>query len=100
MAAMATDYDAPRKSDDDVKDESLEALQSRRGDSGSAKVDVDETEMAESLELPGADLSDKSLTVRVVPKQSDEFTCTECFLVHHISQLADPKTGVCTDCEG
>ena len=97
---MATDYDAPRKSDDDVKDESLEALKSRRGDADSSSVDVDETEVAENLELPGADLSDTKLEVRVVPKQSDEFTCTECFLVHHISQLADPKTGRCTDCEG
>lgn len=95
---MATDYDAPRKSEEDVKDESLEEIKTRSTNRGSSNVDVDETELAENLELPGADLSDKSLEVRVVPKQSDEFTCTECFLVHHISQLADPTTGVCTDC--
>ena len=46
-------------------------------------VDVDEAELAESLELPGADLSDESLTVRVLPRQSDEFTCSKCFLVQH-----------------
>jgi hypothetical protein len=97
---MATDYDAPRKRDDDPKDESLEALKSHRGDHQSSKVDVDETEVAENLELPGADLSDTKLEVRVVPKQTDEFTCSECFLVLHISQLADPKTGMCTDCDG
>lgn len=97
---MATDYDAPRKSEDGAKDASLEALKSQRGDAVSSKVDVDETELAENLELPGADLSDKRLEVRVVPKQSDEFTCTECFLVHHISQLTDPTTGLCTDCAG
>ena len=97
---MATDYDAPRKSDDGVKDASIEALKSQRGDAVSSKVDVDETEVAENLELPGADLSDRMLEIRVVPKQSDEFTCTECFLVHHISQLADPTTGMCADCAG
>ncbi len=97
---MATDYDAPRKTDDDVKDESIEELKARRGDRSSASVDVDETEMAENLELPGADLSDKSLEVRVLPKQSDEFTCTECFLVHHVSQLADEKNRICSDCLG
>lgn len=95
---MATDYDAPRKSEEDVKDESLEEIKTRSTNRGSSNVDVDETEMAENLELPGADLSDKSLEVRVIPKQSDEFTCSECFLVHHISQLSDRSTGICTDC--
>jgi hypothetical protein len=97
---MATDYDAPRKTDDDGADESIEELKARRGDRSASSVDVDETEMAENLELPGADLSDKSLEVRVVPKQSDEFTCTECFLVHHKSQLADPENMICSDCLG
>ncbi len=97
---MATDYDAPRKTDDDVTDESIEELKARRSDRGSASVDVDETEMAENLELPGADLSDKSLEVTVLPKQSDEFTCSECFLVHHVSQLADEKNRICSDCLG
>lgn len=97
---MATDYDAPRKSDDDRADQSIEELKARRGDASAAAVDVDETEAAENLELPGADLSDKSLKVTVVPKQSDEFTCTECFLVHHKSQLADAENQICSDCLG
>lgn len=96
---MATDYDAPRKTEDDT-DESLEELKARRGDRAAATVDVDETELNENLELPGADLSDKSLEVRVLPKQSDEFTCTECFLVHHISQLVDADNMICSDCLG
>ena len=95
---MATDYDAPRKTEDSGADQSIEELKARRSDRTAAAVDVDETEMAENLELPGADLSDKSLEVRVVPKQSDEFTCTECFLVHHVSQLADQQNMVCSDC--
>ena len=35
---MATDYDAPRKNDDDVAEDSIEELKSRRNDSGSANV--------------------------------------------------------------
>ena len=35
---MATDYDAPRKSEDDEKDESLEALKTRREDKNSGRV--------------------------------------------------------------
>ena len=96
---MATDYDAPRKTEEDSED-SIEELKSRRGDATSANVDVDETEMAEGFELPGADLSGEEMSVRVVPRQADEFTCTSCFLVHHRSQLASEKNGVllCTDC--
>ena len=97
---MATDYDAPRKTDDDLSEDSIEELKSRRGDATSSNVDVDETEMAEGFELPGADLSGEEMSVRVVHRQADEFTCTSCFLVHHRSQLAsDGKSGpICTEC--
>ena len=80
---MATDYDAPRKNDDDVAEDSIEELKSRRGDAGSAEIEEDETEAAENFELPGADLSKEELTVHVIPRQDDEFTCSSCFLVHH-----------------
>jgi hypothetical protein len=43
---MATDYDAPRKTDDDLSEDSLEELKARRGDKASSSVDVDETEQA------------------------------------------------------
>lgn len=97
---MATDYDAPRKTDEELAEDSLEELKARRNDKSASNVDVDETEAAESLELPGADLSDESLSVRVVPKQDDEFTCSRCFLVQHKSQLAKMvnKQPVCTGC--
>ncbi|WP_068395738.1 DUF4193 domain-containing protein [Kribbia dieselivorans] len=96
---MATDYDAPRKTDDEPED-SIEELKSRRVDKNSSSVDVDETEHAEGFELPGADLSNEELSVRVLPRQADEFTCSECFLVHHVSQLASDAGGVliCTEC--
>ena len=97
---MATDYDTPRKTDDDLNEDSIEELKSRRNDKSASAVDVDEVELAENLELPGADLSDEVLTTRVVPRQADEFTCSRCFLVHHRSQLAKDKDGVlvCVDC--
>lgn len=97
---MATDYDAPRKTDDEISEDSIEELKSRRVDTRSSSVDVDETEQAEGFELPGADLSGEELSVRVLPRQADEFTCSKCFLVHHRSQLASERNGVmvCREC--
>lgn len=97
---MATDYDAPRKNDDDLENDSIEELKARRNDKGTSSVDVDEIEQAEGFELPGADLSGEELSVQVIPRQSDEFTCSKCFLVHHRSQLAKEVGGlpVCTEC--
>ena len=95
---MATDYDSPRKTDDDLSEDSLQELQARRTDKSSGSIDIDETDLAESLELPGADLSNEELSLRVIPRQADEFTCARCFLVHHRSQLADPKKMICRDC--
>ena len=47
-----------------------------------------------------ASLANGQLAVRVLPRQADEFTCSQCFLVHHRSQLAREKNGqfVCRDC--
>ncbi|MFD0485292.1 DUF4193 domain-containing protein [Kineococcus sp. GCM10028916] len=96
---MATDYDAPRKNDDEPED-SIEELKARRTDKSSGTVDEDETEAAEGFELPGADLSNEELSVRVLPRQQDEFTCTSCFLVVHRSQLHNAPDGriICNDC--
>ena len=97
---MATDYDAPRKTDDELSEDSIEELKSRRADKSASSVDVDETEQAEGFELPGADLSGEELSVRVLPRQADEFTCSRCFLVHHRSQLAEERNGqlICSEC--
>lgn len=98
---MATDYDAPRKKDDEYTENSIEELKTHSASRQSAVVDEDETEAAEGLELPGADLSDQELQVRVIPAQKDEFTCGSCFLVRHRSQIAREQSGIffCTDCE-
>ncbi|MDD7384237.1 MAG: DUF4193 domain-containing protein [Actinomycetaceae bacterium] len=99
---MATDYDAPRKGDEDLEEDSLEQLQAERASETSASVDdEDVVEAAEGFELPGADLSHETLTINVIPAQEDEFTCSHCFLVHHRSQLAyidDNGLPVCTEC--
>lgn len=95
---MATDYDAPRKNDDDS--ESIEALKERVPDKMSGVVDVDDSDNPAGFELPGADLSDVDLDVVVLPPQADEFTCVNCFLVKHRSQI-DHQTklgAICLEC--
>jgi hypothetical protein len=94
---VATDYDTPRNDAEEQTEQSLEALKARRADSA-ADLGDDADPFEAELDLPGADLGDEELAIRVVPKQADEFTCTRCFLVHHRSQLADEKKRVCTDC--
>jgi hypothetical protein len=84
---MATDYDAPRKTEEESPAESLEALQASRGSGAqTAVIDIDENDTAEGI----------------VPEQSDEFTCSSCFLVRHRSQIALEKNGLkyCRECEG
>ncbi|MDR2567231.1 MAG: DUF4193 domain-containing protein [Bifidobacteriaceae bacterium] len=98
---MATDYDAPRKNDEDLGQDSLEELKARRAEKSAAVVDEDEADAAEGFELPGADLSNEELSVRVLPKQADEFMCSSCFLVHHISQLSSTDQDgslICLEC--
>lgn len=93
---MATDYDAPRKTDDEA--ESLDALKERVPDKNSSSVDFDETDG--EYETSGSDLSDVELEVVVLPPQENEFTCVQCFLVKHHSQLDHMEAfgGVCREC--
>jgi hypothetical protein len=97
---MTVDYDKPRNADiDEVPEDSLTDLKSRRDGAQSSAIDTDESDSP--YELPDADISaDELLLVRVLPKQPDEFTCSSCFLVHHLSRLASDKHGrlVCTEC--
>lgn len=91
---MATDYDAPRKSEEET--ESIEALKEPKGASAIDTEDADNP----GFELAGADLSDIELDVVVLPQQDDEFTCVSCFLVRHRSQM-DHETDlgpVCREC--
>jgi hypothetical protein len=91
---------ADNRPDQRISEDSLEELKVRSNRARSAVVDVDESDTAESFELPGADLSGEEFMLRVVPKRADEFTCTSCFLVHHRSRLAATANGqmICRDC--
>lgn len=94
---MATDYDAPRKTDDDT--DSIEALKERSPDRGSPNVDVDDNDGVVGFDLPDETLVDVD-DVIVLPVRQDEFTCAECYLVKHKS-LFDHNSEygpVCTDC--
>ncbi len=95
---MATDYDAPRKTEDDS--DSIEALKERVPDRMSGVVDVDDADNPGSFDLAGADLSDLELETVVLPPQADEFTCVSCFLVKHRSQIDhQEKLGpICQEC--
>ena len=94
---MATDYDAPRKSDEET--DSIEALKERVPTKGASAIDSEDADNP-GFELAGADLSDIELDVVVLPQQDDEFTCVNCFLVRHRSQLDhESKLGpVCAEC--
>jgi hypothetical protein len=91
-----TDHDAPRTAA--IEEDSLEELQARRAAPRSSAVDVDEAELAEAFELPGADQLDEELTVTVIPMQADEFRCSRCYLVRHRNQRATAGVDVCHDC--
>ena len=96
---MATDYDAPRtKNVEDTGDESLEELTATRRTAVNTAV-IDEDEAVESFDLPDADIADE-LSVRVIPRQANEFTCSSCFLVQHRNRLAVQRGDqqVCVDC--
>lgn len=94
---MATDYDAPRKSEEES--DSIEALKERVPDQTSSSIDAEDADNP-GFELAGADLSDVDLDVVVLPQQDDEFTCVNCFLVRHRSQV-DHQTDlgpICREC--
>jgi hypothetical protein len=94
---MATDYDAPRKNDDE--NESIEAIKERIPDKLTGSVDIDESDSAEGFSIPEVIAED--LDVVVLPPQEDEFTCSECFIVKHHSLLSSKKGKygkVCLEC--
>jgi hypothetical protein len=94
---MATDYDAPRKSDDD--NESIEVLKERVPDKLGSSVDVDEVDAVDAFAVIPDVVED--LDVVILPPQDDEFTCSECFIVKHHSMLSSKKGKYgkqCTEC--
>jgi hypothetical protein len=99
--AATTDYDAPRRSTlEEAETESLEVLATARTDAQSPDVDLDEGDSGEAIDLPGADLIGEELSMPVIPKKADEFTCSSCFLVQHRSRIASGSSdrAICIDC--
>lgn len=92
---MATDYDAQRKGEDDT--ESIEVLKERMPDKPSGVSDGDEGEL-EPYSAP--DVVNEELDVVVMPKQENEFTCVECFLLKPANQLGKKtrQGSICLDC--
>ena len=92
-----SDYDARRLSDGDAADRS--ALR-ELGPVRTSTAVVDDEPNDAPFELPGADLSGEELSVKVVPKRADEFTCSSCFLVQHRNRMRVSSTGdpICADC--
>ena len=72
-------------------------------DLGSRWADIDGadgSDMECAAALADADVVGEDITMPVIPKRADEFTCSHCFLIHHVSRLANSKDRqlVCTDC--
>jgi Domain of unknown function (DUF4193) len=66
-----------------------------------ARDDEDEAEEEEplpSVATVRADERLEPLDARVIPMQSTEFVCKNCYLVKHRSQLADKRRMLCRDC--
>ena len=75
-----------------VGEASLEDILSKRGDV--AEVEEEDDTL---LDLT-PDERMETLSIRPVPKQANEFVCSNCHLVKHQSQLADPAKTLCRDC--
>lgn len=93
------DYDAARQPVVELGEDSIEELKAHRA-TQSPVLDIDEVDLEENFELPGADLSGEELTVAVVPMRGDEFRCSRCFLVRHRSQFAMRRGSedICLEC--
>ena len=68
-------------------------------DKMSGLVDVEDADNPSGFEARGADLSDVEARCRGLTPQADQFTCLNCFLVKHRSQL-DHETKLGPICLG
>lgn len=97
---MAQDYDEARPDVAEASERTLKVVQQM--DAPNAKsihADLEETDLSEGAELPGAIVLDE-LVVEVVPQGADEFICAECFSVRHRTQAAttNGEAKICRDC--
>jgi uncharacterized protein DUF4193 len=89
----APDPPEPRDPDEAIESSLDELLAKRAPEEKVPEEDEDETLLALDR-----DERVESLSVKVVPPQANEFTCKNCFLVKHRSQLADKRRMFCVDC--
>lgn len=97
---MSQDYDETRPDVAEASERTLKAVrQMDAPDAKSVQAELEEADLSEGTELPGAIVLDE-LVVEVVPQASDEFVCGECLAVRHRSQVAKVVDGVmiCPDC--
>lgn len=97
---MSQDYDEARPDVAEASDRVLKDVQKMDAPNAkSVQVDLEESDFSEGQDLPGAIVLDE-LVVEVVPQDTDEFVCGECFSVRHRSQAAMVLAGVttCRDC--
>lgn len=93
------DYDADNRP---FVHEPLEEILPGQG-MASGWVDIDDggdSDVPAAFEPAGADFTGEYITVPVIPKRADEFTCSSCFLIHHMSRLASSngRQLLCADC--
>ena len=82
--------------DDDTGDASLEEILTKKPEERPAPEEEEEEDSILSL---GREERIETLSVKVVPPDPNkEFTCRNCYLVKHRSQLADKKRMFCRDC--
>jgi len=96
--------DAETDSDEEEEKEGVEteSLESRVETEKKTIEEPDETEGSfmsiDAAEKRHIKKSDLKLDETAADKEEDEFTCSECFLVLKNTQLAKPRSKVCTDC--
>ena len=76
----------------------VESIQDLLVKQEATEEEAEEEEEEASLALTREERLAEPLEARVVPIQSTEFVCKNCFLVKHRSQLADKKKMLCRDC--
>ena len=84
---------APAQRPRDVADGEVESIQEIIEKKESAGDEEEDTVLSMTREERL-----EPLAVKVVPKQSSEFVCKNCYLVKHRSQLKDEKRMLCRDC--
>jgi hypothetical protein len=82
--------------DDETGDASLEEILTKKPEDRPAPEEEDDEDSILSM---GREERIETLSVKVIPPDPNkEFTCRNCYLVKHRSQLADKKRMFCRDC--